>query len=53
MSSREVVVWLDERRYDALSRQLKNKDTTICRTDDVKPHCQICQKLPRTFLWVC
>lgn len=29
MNSREVVVWLDERWYDALSRQLKKKDTTV------------------------
>lgn len=29
MSSREVCVWLDERWYDALSRQLKRKDTTV------------------------
>ncbi len=29
MSSREICVWLDERWYDALSRQLKRKDTTI------------------------
>lgn len=29
MSSREICVWLDERWYDALSRQLKRKDTTV------------------------
>ena len=29
MSSREVCVWLDERWYDALIRQLKRKDTTV------------------------
>ena len=29
MSSREVSVWLDERWYNALSRQLKKKDTTV------------------------
>ncbi len=29
MSSRNITLWLDERWYDALSRQLKKKDTTI------------------------
>ena len=29
MNSRDITVWLDERWYDALSRQLKKKDTTI------------------------
>ena len=29
MSSREICVWLDERWYNALSRQLKKKDTTV------------------------
>ena len=29
MSSREVCVWLDERWYDALSRWLEKKDTTV------------------------
>lgn len=29
MSSRDITVWLDERWYDALSSQLKNKDTTV------------------------
>ena len=29
MNSRDITVWLDERWYDALSRQLEKKDTTI------------------------
>lgn len=29
MDSRDITVWLDERWYDALARQLKKKDTTI------------------------
>ena len=29
MSSRDITLWLDERWYDALSRQLKEKDTTV------------------------
>ena len=29
MNSCDITVWLDERWYDALSRQLKRKDTTI------------------------
>lgn len=29
MSSRDITVWLDERWYDALSSQLKKKDTTV------------------------
>lgn len=29
MNSRDITVWLDERWYDALSRQLKKKDTTV------------------------
>lgn len=29
MNSRDITLWLDERWYDALSRQLKKKDTTV------------------------
>ncbi len=29
MNSRDITVWLDERWYDALSSQLKKKDTTV------------------------
>ena len=29
MNSRDITVWLDERWYDALSRQLKKQDTTV------------------------
>ena len=29
MNSRDITVWLDERWYDALSRQLQKKDTTV------------------------
>lgn len=29
MNSRDITVWLDERWYDALSNQLKKKDTTV------------------------
>ena len=29
MNSRDLTLWLDERWYDALSRQLKKKDTTV------------------------
>jgi hypothetical protein len=29
MTSRKAAVWLDGRWYDALSRQLKKKDTTV------------------------
>ena len=29
MSSRKICIWLDEQWYDALSRQLKKKDTTV------------------------
>lgn len=29
MNSRDITVWLDERWYDALSRQLNKKDTTV------------------------
>ena len=29
MNARDITVWLDERWYDALSNQLKKKDTTV------------------------
>jgi len=29
MNSRDIIVWLDERWYDALSSHLKKKDTTV------------------------
>ncbi len=29
MSKRQITLWLDERWYDALSHQLKNRDTTV------------------------
>ena len=29
MNSRDITLWLDERWYDALSRQLKERDTTV------------------------
>ncbi len=29
MSKRQITLWLDERWYDALSRQLKSRDTTV------------------------
>ena len=34
MNSRNITLWLDERWYDALSNQLKKKDTTVEPIED-------------------